>query len=401
MTKGQARGITGPLRIAFGIIKGISILAGLFFTIICLMAAVGAFTANFWARLVVGLVVGLGVPLFVADRLLPEDKEKGRGIPSDLLAVVYVAVPLVFAGPAHGLTSNILAVEGDRLAAAGWSRTGAVAYWLARVKPEGATKTARKKPKRKPDDKPKAKASKGKEKATAGAGKGAGKDKGKTKVAAKPDAGASDVTAKKTPTEYTPAELFRKCAPSVVNIKVGSGGGTGFLIDDRGTIATNSHVIHNATSVEIKLKDGVWIREVDLLVENKEADLALLRVKHSKLPEALPLGNSDKTAVGDKVIAIGNPLGLEHTLTDGLISQRRVYKGRRWLQISVPISPGNSGGPLFNLKGEVVGVTTAAFSAWTGAQNLNLAVPVNELKKLIKDSYPKRKAIGSNKPQTW
>jgi hypothetical protein len=357
------------------------------------MATVGAFTANGWIRLVVGLVVGLGVPLFVADRLLPEDKSKARGIPSDLLAVVYVAVPLLFAGPAHAFTSKLLAVEGDRLSAGGWGRAGAVAYWLASVEPKrdetAEARDTKKKPKKK-SDKDKAKASKDKGKA-------------KTKVAAKskPDAGAPDAAVKKDPAEYSPAELFRKCAPSVVNIKVGSGGGTGFLIDDKGTIATNSHVIRGATSVEIKLKDGVWIREVDLLVENKEADLALLRVKHKKLPEPLDMGDSDKTAVGDKVIAIGNPLGLEHTLTDGLISQRRVYKGRRWLQISVPISPGNSGGPLFNLAGEVIGVTTAAFSAWTGAQNINLAVPINELKKLIKDSYPKRKAIGSNKPQTW
>jgi len=88
-------------------------------------------------------------------------------------------------------------------------------------------------------------------------------------------------------------------------------------------------------------------------------------------------------------------LGLEHTLTDGLISARRLYEGRQWIQISVPISPGNSGGPLFNMRGEVVGINTAQLGGpMARAQNLNLAVPVNELKRLMKPNYPNKRKLG-------
>jgi serine protease Do len=382
-------GVSGPLRVLFGILKTLCILAGLPLTLLCLMAATGAFAQSGWIRAIAALVVGLGLPLVLVDRLLPDDRERGRGLPTDVLALFYVAIPLLFAGAAHGLTSGLLAVEGDRLAGAGMGRTAVVAYWLGGVTPTGTP--------------PPPGVTAGPKAAKAAADGGA-PDAGKKVATAKKktDGGAPD--APRGPTRYTPAELFRKCAPSVVNIKVGSGGGTGFVIDDKGTVATNSHVINKASSVEIKLKDGNWVRNVDLLVENEEADLALLELKGvdpKKLPPPLSLGDSDTVAVGEQVVAIGNPLGLEHTLTDGLVSSRRIFKGRKWIQISVPISPGNSGGPLFNMSGEVVGVTTAGFSMWSGAQNLNLAVPINELKKLVKDKYPDRKPIGSDNPQTW
>ena len=108
------------------------------------------------------------------------------------------------------------------------------------------------------------------------------------------------------------------------------------------------------------------------------------------------LGDSDKVVVGERAISIGNPLGLEHTLTDGLVSSRRMYEGRAWIQMSVPVSPGNSGGPLFDMHGEVIGITTAQLGggAFGRAQNLNLAVPVNELKKMIKPEYPGRRKVG-------
>jgi len=379
----------GSIRIVFGVAKTICILAGLPLTVICLMSGVGALSASGWARVISAVVVSLGLPLLLVDRLLPEDRTRAGGVPTDVLALFYVAVPLLFSGVAHGLTTRMLAVEGDRLTASGWGRAGAMAHWLGRVRVEPG-----KPPKPAPTPVP-----------GAGTGSGTGATVKRPDAGARRDAALADargLDAARAPVKYTPAELFRRCAGSVVNVKTTSGGGTGFLIDDKGTIATNSHVIHNATSVEIKLKDGTWVREVDLLLENEEADLALLRIKHSRLPDPLPLGDSDKCAVGDQVVAIGNPLGLEHTLTDGLVSSRRVYRGRKWLQISVPISPGNSGGPLFDMSGAVVGVTTAGFSAWSGAQNLNLAVPVNELKKQIKKgTYPNRKPIGTNKPQTW
>ena len=384
MSNGSNKSLPGPVRVVFGLLKTACILAGLPLTMICVMAMVGAVVDNIWVRLVAAVVVGLVLPLVLVDRVLPEDRARARGLPTDLLAVFYVAIPLVVAGAAHGFSSGLLAREGDRLVGAGWAEVGKVSYWLARVQ----TTTSRPTPTPTPTHKPDAGV------ARSASDAGSPRDATRSRDAIRPDTRRGPVT-------YTPAELFRKCAPSVVNIKTGRGGGTGFLIDDHGTIATNSHVIHDATDVEVKLRDGTWIREVDLLVESVEADLALLRVKHSKLSPPLTLGDSDASAVGDQVVAIGNPLGLEHTLTDGLVSARRIYRGRKWLQISVPISPGNSGGPLFAMTGEVVGVTTAVFSAWSGAQNLNLAVPINDLKAQIKDAYPDRKSIGTNKPQTW
>jgi S1-C subfamily serine protease len=128
--------------------------------------------------------------------------------------------------------------------------------------------------------------------------------------------------------------------------------------------------------------------------------LALLRValrvpKEGDAPdvEPLELGDSDEVIVGERAIAIGNPLGLEHTLSDGIISARRVFQAKHWIQMSVPISPGNSGGPLFSLRGKVIGVTTAKVGGFFG-ENLNLAVPANALKQLIKPSYPERRKFG-------
>jgi serine protease Do len=382
----EARGAPGPLRIVFGLLKAGCIVAGLPLTVICLMALVGHFTANGWARVLCGALGGTLVPLFLIDRLLPADAARGRGMISDGLALVYVAVPTLFVG-LSSVTAPSLVKEGDRLGGAGWSRIGALAYWIggASVQPppvvptpgtgsgSGVTKLAKPKP-------------------DAGLPRRDGK-------AARPPDGGKAVTPDARPSKLTPSEIFSRYAASVVFVRTGRGGGTGFLIDTKGTIATNSHVIHDASEVEIKMKDGSVVREVELLVEDQEADLALLAIKPGKLPPPLRLGDSEKVTVGEQAVAIGNPLGLEHTLTDGLVSARRVYQGKRWLQISVPLSPGNSGGPLFNMLGEVIGVNTATVSFM--AQNLNLAVPINKLKGLVKDTYPNRRSVGATSPGSW
>ncbi len=383
----RASTLPAPVRILFGVLKLACILLGLPLTVICLMALTGALTASGWARLAVGVLGGTLVPLFLVDRLLPEDTQRGQGLASDLLAIFFVGVPLLYAGAAQGIAQRQLGLEGDRLAAASWPRVAGLAYWLggleASTPPEAGAGSGSGSPAR-PD-----------------AGKAGGlvaarRDGGSRRDAGvRPDARRPD----SAPSKLTPAEIFRRFAGSVVFIKCDRGGGTGFLIDEKGTIATNSHVIHGASEVEVKLKDGTTVREVELLVEDEAADLALLAIK-GKLPPALRLGDSEKVVVGEPAVAIGNPLGLEHTLTDGLISARRVYRGKRWLQISVPLSPGNSGGPLFNQAGEVIGVNTARIGSFI-AQNLNLAVPVSELKKLIKDSYPGRRSIGSASPGSW
>jgi len=181
----------------------------------------------------------------------------------------------------------------------------------------------------------------------------------------------------------------------------GDGGGTGFVIDKNGTIVTNHHVIDEAKNVKIKLFGGASYTDVELLTDDANVDLAILRVDPTKPSEgaasefpAVTLGDSDVIVVGERAVSIGNPLGLEHTLTDGLVSSRRMYEGRAWIQMSVPVSPGNSGGPLFDMHGEVIGITTAQIGSTGRAQNLNLAVPVNELKKLIKADYPSKRKFG-------
>ena len=201
-----------------------------------------------------------------------------------------------------------------------------------------------------------------------------------------------------------PADLFAKWAPSVVTITTGSGSGTGFIIASDGTLVTNQHVVKESTSVSVKLKDGTWANDVQLLIKDEKKDLAILRIVSDSPVNPVTMGDSDAITVGERVISIGNPLGLEHTLTDGLISARRKVQGQKMIQMSAPVSPGNSGGPLFNMRGEVIGVTTAIIGGgFSNAQNLNIAVPINEVKALLKDDYPDAKSIGGGGPSmgTW
>jgi S1-C subfamily serine protease len=209
--------------------------------------------------------------------------------------------------------------------------------------------------------------------------------------------------------DLTPAELFKRLAPAVVTIVLVDdsgeeiGGGTGFLIDQSGTTVTNHHVIERGRKVNVKFMDGALYEDVLMLADDPANDLALLRLtlakpKSGKPPvfEPLKLGNSDTVVVGERAISIGNPLGLDHTLTDGLVSARRTINGRPWIQMSVPISPGNSGGPLFNMRGEVIGVTTAQIgdAMLARAQNLNIAVPVKILAQHVQASYPEARPFG-------
>lgn len=196
--------------------------------------------------------------------------------------------------------------------------------------------------------------------------------------------------------EYTPSELFARFAPAVVSIKVDHGGfhsgGTGFFIASDGTIATNHHVIRNASEVQVELFDGTEHARVELLTSDAEADLALLRIEVTP-PVFVELGNSDAVEVGEPVSVIGNPLGLDHTLTNGIVSARRIYEGERFIQMSAPISPGNSGGPVFDAHGRVIGVSVAQM---IGGQNLNLAVPINQLRSLVSEEYPNRRSFGAS-----
>ncbi|HEY6725672.1 MAG TPA: trypsin-like peptidase domain-containing protein [Polyangiaceae bacterium] len=382
-------------------VKVLALLVGGALSLVSLMAAVGLVVESGWVRAIAAVLALLIVPAVIVDRLLPENATPGaKGLPTDVFALTWLGLGVLFCVGLQNVARPALVTEAERLTRAGYVRLAGLAYFTAGVAP--ASEAA-------PASQAAAPAKSATPPASSHAapklpvpGPSASSD---SEAAPQPSDSAS--ARGETRKEKDAAALFEELAPSVVTVAVGDhehvrGGGTGFLIDRRGTIATNHHVIEGAKRVKVSFMKGTTFDEPELLTEDAAVDLALLRVDLNKPSHGaaldvkpLSLGDSDTVAVGERALSIGNPLGLDHTLTDGLISARRVYEGRHWIQTSVPISPGNSGGPLFNFKGEVIGVTTASLgSAFGLAQNLNLAVPVNILKRLLKDEYPGRRKFG-------
>jgi serine protease Do len=163
--------------------------------------------------------------------------------------------------------------------------------------------------------------------------------------------------------------------------------GSGFVIDDSGFILTNQHVVDRAAVVEIFFDDGKRTGlKAEVVGMDKKTDLALLKVKTGNHLQPLKLGNSDSVRVGESVVAIGNPFGLSHTVTAGIISAKNRVIGQgpydNYLQTDASINPGNSGGPLFNAAGEVIGINTAINAA---GQNLGFAIPINQVKRVLAD----------------
>ncbi len=165
-------------------------------------------------------------------------------------------------------------------------------------------------------------------------------------------------------------------------------GGSGVVISPDGEILTNNHVIDGIrggdTSIEVKMADGRTFKAT-ILGKDKELDIALIKIDARHLPFA-KLGDSDAMRIGEWVVAIGNPLGLEHTVTQGIISAKgRQLNGpglESFIQTDAAINRGNSGGPLLNLRGEVIGINTAIRP---DGQNIGFAVPVNMIKRIIAD----------------
>ena len=159
------------------------------------------------------------------------------------------------------------------------------------------------------------------------------------------------------------------------------GSGTGFLITEDGYILTNYHLLEGAHSTIVKLSNGDIYNQVFLAGQDQEKDIAIVKIKGRKFP-CVSLGDSNSVEVGDKVVTIGNPWGLRNTVSSGIISAiREVEEGLKDFQLTAPISEGSSGGPLFNLYGEVIGIT---YSSIDEGQNLNFAIPANDAKLLLK-----------------
>jgi S1-C subfamily serine protease len=157
--------------------------------------------------------------------------------------------------------------------------------------------------------------------------------------------------------------------------------GSGFVIGKDGSVVTNYHVIKSGASGVVKLPDGTAYGIDGIITLDPDLDLAVIKA-HGKNFHTVRLGDSNRVQVGDEVVAIGNPLSMESTVSNGIVRAIRQLgqKSGGFLQITAPISPGSSGGPLFNMEGEVVGITTMYLE---GGENLNFAIPINELKRLL------------------
>jgi serine protease Do len=159
--------------------------------------------------------------------------------------------------------------------------------------------------------------------------------------------------------------------------------GTGFIISDDGYILTNDHVVDGADEIKVKLSDGrVFTGTVRGL--DPKLDLALIKIEAGKQLPVARLGDSDRLRIGEWVMAIGNPFGLEQTVTVGIVSAKGRVIGAGpyddFIQTDASINPGNSGGPLFNVNGEVVGINTAIVA---GGQGIGFAIPVNMAKQVV------------------
>lgn len=180
----------------------------------------------------------------------------------------------------------------------------------------------------------------------------------------------------------TPSQIAARSVPSVVVLKTNVGMGSGFAVGRPGRVLTNLHVLAGAKKLEAFLVDGTPLRVVGLLGWDTVNDVALVQVKENLPPLVL---SSEPPYVGQSVVAIGNPLGFTATVTDGLVSGLRREESTDFLQISAPIAPGSSGGPVINIYGQVVGVSVATVR---GGQNLNLAVPSKYAAFLLKSEAP-------------
>jgi serine protease Do len=193
--------------------------------------------------------------------------------------------------------------------------------------------------------------------------------------------------------ELTPREHAKRIGPAVIKVSTPGGLGSGVIINEDGSAITNAHVVQGETALRATVwfpqADGTLKRtlidDVELVAVNSHLDLALIRIKH---PEGKPFNIAtveikDEIEGGQLVFAIGNPLGLERTLTQGVVSTRnRPFDGLSYIQTDTPINPGNSGGPLFNSRGEVIGITNMIIG---GGQSLGFAIPSRYMKDFVRN----------------
>ncbi len=162
--------------------------------------------------------------------------------------------------------------------------------------------------------------------------------------------------------------------------------GTGFILTTDGYVVTNNHVVEGADEVIVKMRDGSE-HEAKIIGTDPKLDVALIKFKTKKRLKAVTLGDANKLRVGDWVVAIGNPFGLEQTVTAGIVSAKGRVIGSGpyddFIQTDAAINPGNSGGPLFNTRGEVIGINTAIYTRSGGNNGIGFAIPINLARSVL------------------
>jgi hypothetical protein len=185
----------------------------------------------------------------------------------------------------------------------------------------------------------------------------------------------------------SPKEIAREISQAVVVVESldergnVTGQGSGFIVTPNGAVVSNLHVVAGAAMARVKLPNGDVYKTADIVEADDAKDIVVLKIKGFKLP-TVTLGDSDKTEVGESIVAISSPEGLANSLSTGVVSGMRRLDTRRVFQITAPISQGSSGGALFNSNGEVIGIVTYFFKS---GQNINFAVPINYARGMIGD----------------
>jgi serine protease Do len=219
-------------------------------------------------------------------------------------------------------------------------------------------------------------------------------------------AATKSATQSKTPAPKTTADLAETIAPSLVKItqlgREGTDGiGSGFIVSADGLIATNLHVIGEARRLQIEMYDGKTHAVTSIHASDAQRDLALLKIDAKDL-KPLPLGDSAKVRQGENVVAMGAPEGLGFSIVQGVLSATRDIDGNDMLQVAIPIEKGNSGGPLLDMQGKVLGILTLKHIK---TDNLGFAMPVNALKELVAKPNPvpmsRWLTIGVLNPKLW
>ncbi len=205
----------------------------------------------------------------------------------------------------------------------------------------------------------------------------------------------------------TVEQIAQQCKASLTVITVRGrdgrreGLGTGFVLTADGLIATNFHVIGEGRAITVETADGKKHEVTRVYATDRKRDLAIVQIDAKGLPP-LPLGDSETLREGEAVVALGNPQGLKHSVVSGVVSGRREIEGRSMIQLAIPLEPGNSGGPLVDLRGRVRGILTMK-SAIT--DNLGFAAPINDLQSLLRKPNPvpmnRWLTIGALDPEEW